>query len=292
MHHSARKGVAIGFFDGVHLGHRRILSQARAAVTFRNHPLSVLAPEKAPRLIMTFREREAAMRACGVEEVTALDFTPELAAMEPADFARRHLADRTVLCGGNWRFGRGGTGTPALLASLGYETLVAPYAVFKGERISSSRIRSAIEAADLEDANAMLGRPWRTTGRIVSGKGLGRKIGFPTVNLMLDDLQLSLPRGVYAVEALGRRAVANWGVAPTMRENAWTRNTLELHFLDAPPPAMNANPTALEVDFLRFIRPEETFSDVSALKEQIAKDAAAARHAPPPRQPRRPENMV
>ena len=274
MHDPSRQGAAIGFFDGVHLGHQRILSNALVAITFHNHPLSILAPEKAPRLIMTFEQRERAIRDCGVEDVIALDFTPELADMEPEEFARKFLSDRTVFCGANWRFGRANRGDSALLDSLGYKTIVAPFAVFDGQRISSSRIRAAIESAHIEEANAMLGHPWCITGRVVAGKGLGRTIGFPTVNLFLDDLRLKLPCGVYIVEADGERAVANWGTAPTMRENAWKRNTLEVHFINRAPSHI---PDSMRIVFLKFLRPEKTFPDIQSLKSQIASDTAAAR---------------
>ena len=274
MHDPSRQGAAIGFFDGVHLGHQRSLSNALVAITFHNHPLSILAPEKAPRLIMTFEQRERAIRDCGVEDVIALDFTPELADMEPEEFARKFLSDRTVFCGANWRFGRANRGDSALLDSLGYKTIVAPFAVFDGQRISSSRIRAAIESAHIEEANAMLGHPWCITGRVVAGKGLGRTIGFPTVNLFLDDLRLKLPCGVYIVEADGERAVANWGTAPTMRENAWKRNTLEVHFINRAPSHI---PDSMRIVFLKFLRPEKTFPDIQSLKSQIASDTAAAR---------------
>lgn len=280
MHNSSRQGIAIGFFDGVHLGHQRILADARLAITFRNHPLTILAPERAPRLIMTFEEREATIRSCGVEDVVSLDFTPDFAAMEPEEFARSFLTERIIYCGANWRFGKANRGNPALLDSLGYQTKVAPFAVFQGSRISSSRIRAAVENAHIEDANAMLGRTWRVTGRVVPGKGLGRTIGFPTVNLVLDNLKLNLPRGVYVVQASGHRAVANWGIAPTMQDSAWSHNVLEVHFIDDVHssflPDETVHDAVLKVEFLRFLRPEMQFPNLAALKAQIASDIAAA----------------
>ena len=271
MHDTSRQGVAIGFFDGVHIGHREILRGARTALTFRTHPLATLAPERAPRLIMPFAKREAAIRACGVEEVVALDFTPSFAALSPEEFARRFLRERIVRCGANWRFGKAGAGDAALLSRLGYDVRVSPYALFAGERVSSTRIRAAIECGDLPSANAMLSRAWSVEGRVVRGKGLGGKIGAPTVNLELDGLELRLPRGVYAVVAGGARGVANWGVAPTMREAAWTHETLEINFIDPPP----APSPVLGTAFLRFMRPERVFDSIEELARQIRLDREA-----------------
>ena len=156
---AALKGLAVGFFDGVHLGHQEILRGASAALTFRNHPLTVLAPEKAPRLIMTPEERVAAIKSCGVGEVTVLDFTRTLAEMSAEEFANSFLKRSgdcfpALRCGANWRFGKGGLGDAAFLRSRGYDVAVVPYAEYKGEPISSSRIRRCLENGAIEDANA------------------------------------------------------------------------------------------------------------------------------------------
>ena len=136
--------VAVGFFDGVHLGHRAILSGADVALTFRNHPLSVVAPERAPRLLMDFDSRVAAIRACGVREVRAFDFTPEFARLLPAEFlAEAGISRETeVRCGSNWRFGRGGEGDAEWLRARGYRVTVVPSVSYRGEGVSSTRIRA------------------------------------------------------------------------------------------------------------------------------------------------------
>ena len=154
MRDAALESVAVGFFDGVHLGHQAILGRASRALTFGNHPLSVLAPERAPRLIMTPEEKVAAIRACGVGEVEVVDFTPELAALSPEEFAARHFVGldgsrRSVVCGENWRFGAGGRGDADFLRRLGFDVEVVPYAVFDGERVSSSRIRRSLADGDI-----------------------------------------------------------------------------------------------------------------------------------------------
>ncbi len=280
--------VAVGFFDGVHLGHQAILSGANVAVTFRNHPLSVLAPERAPRLVMSIDDRLSAIRcAGGVDDIVALDFTRELAAMEPADFIgllRQTVLERSgrheelsLRCGDNWRFGRGGRGDAELLRRLGIPTTVVPYAVLNGERISSTRIRMAIEAGDVDGAATMLGRRWSVTGHVVPGKGMGREIGFPTLNVVPDDADRLVrpPCGVYAVEVEGRRGVANWGLAPTMGDRAWHRPVLEVHLLESGDASIPNG--RLRISFLRFIRPERCFGSLADLKRQIVRDCSAAR---------------
>jgi riboflavin kinase/FMN adenylyltransferase len=274
MRNVARRGLAVGFFDGVHLGHRAILESASAALTFANHPLSLLAPEKAPRLIMSAADRVAAIRACGVGDVVVLDFTRELSEMPAEDFAERHLKraarDGAVYCGDNWRFGRGGRGDADMLRRMGFAVEVVPYATYGGERISSTRIRAALESGKVRDANAMLGREWFLRGKVVRGKGLGSQIGYPTVNVIPEDLRLDLQRGVYEVVAFGARALANYGVAPTCGESAWRAPVLELHFTDQAPKCAEGD--AVSVSFRRFMRPEMKFDSVDELKSQIARD--------------------
>ena len=278
MRDAALQGLAVGFFDGVHLGHQAILRGADAALTFRNHPLSVLAPEKAPRLIMMPEERVAAIKACGVKDVTVLEFTPELAAMSAEDFLTRHLASSvsrllsSVRCGENWRFGAGGAGDAAFLRSRGIAVEVAPYVEYKGERISSSRIRRCLENGEIEDANAMMGRNFKVQGSRFKGKGLGKEIGYPTINLELSTLNLELPFGVYEIELDGVKGVANYGFAPTMGDDAWREPTMEIHFLHCPPPPFSS--TSDNVGLLRFLRKEKKFASIEDLKRQIAADCA------------------
>ena len=280
MRDAALQSLAVGFFDGVHLGHQAILKGADAALTFRNHPLAVLAPEKAPRLIMSVEERVAAIKACGVGEVTVLDFTPELAEMSADEFVMRHLTSSvsrlpsSVRCGANWRFGAGGTGDAAFLRSRGIEVEVVPYAEYKGERISSSRIRRCLENGEIVDANAMLGRKFQVSGSRFQGKGLGGRIGYPTLNLKLETLNLNLPMGVYEVEVEGWKAIANYGLAPTMGDRAWASPILEVHLLDNRTIEQSEQSNNPIISFVRFIRPEKKFDSIDDLKRQIAADCA------------------
>lgn len=269
--------LAVGFFDGVHLGHQAILRGATSALTFANHPLTVLAPEKAPPLVMSVEDRIAAIRACGVSDVTVLEFTRDLAALAPEEFMRERLvagrSEVTVVCGGNWRFGSGGSGDAAFLRAHGVAVEVVPYAEFEGRPVSSSRIRLALSEGDLRAANAMLGRPFAVTGRVVRGKGLGRELGSPTVNLVPAPVPV-LPRGVYVVGMNGRTGVANWGLAPTMGARAWRESVLEVHLLGE---GKVEEPAAQErVEFRRYLRPERTFPTISELRAQIARDLEEA----------------
>lgn len=275
---SETKRVAVGFFDGVHLGHQAVLKTADVALTFQSHPLALLRPERAPRLIMSLDDRLAAIRACGVSEVVALPFTCDLAAVAPADFAARFLGapPRTVLCGGNWRFGCGGRGDAAFLRTAGYGVEVAPYVLHQGAPISSTRIRAALEVGEIGEANQMMGRVFRTLGTRFAGKGAGRKIGFPTVNLRLSALDVKLPRGVYVVTVDDAWGLANFGVAPTFGSAAWPEPVLEIHFLSVLPASAEA-PQA-HVSFHRFVRPERSFASVEALKAQIAADLSSVSH--------------
>ena len=269
--------LAVGFFDGVHLGHQRILAHADAALTFTNHPATVFAPDRAPRLLMTAEERLAAISALGIGHIIAREFTPALAAQSPSDFAdslRREFPDiDTVFCGPNWTFGAGGSGTADTLRALGFNVTVVPYATWRDEPVSSTRIRAALGVGDVATAAAMLGRPYAASGSIVPGKGAGRQLGFPTLNVVPALGELPLARGVYAVDTPLGRGIANWGVAPTMGDRAWPEPVLEVHLLTLPPEPL---PATLRVAFTAFIRPERTFASVAELQEQIARDKQAA----------------
>ena len=278
--------VAIGFFDGVHLGHRTILralrdaasaSGARPAVlTFRNHPLSVIDPGAAPPLLMTGERRLAELSGAAGCEVVALDFTPALAAMPPEEFiAELHgMFGRVscVFCGPGWRFGAQGRGNAALLAAAGIEVRETPFAMESGERISSTRIRAAVRSGDLASAAAMLGRPFALCGAIRPGKGEGRNLGFPTVNIAPAAGMCLPPCGVYAIEG----GIANLGTAPTFGDRAWKAPILEAHYFSRPPDFPCG---AAEVPLLRFLRPERRFPDVASLRARIALDVAAAKSA-------------
>ena len=275
MRASSQRRVAVGFFDGVHLGHRAVLKTADAAVTFTGHPLSVIAPHKAPKLIMSTKERLDAIREIGVGEITAVDFTPELAEMSCEEFALTYLGrpgEAVILSGADWRFGRGAQGSGEWLAAHGYDVETSSYMIWEGERISSSRIRASLRNGDVASAAKMLSRPYRLDGITFNGKGKGRSIGFPTVNFSVSHAKEPIiPLGVYSASICGQRALVNFGTAPTFAADAWETPVIEAHFLGDVPVIAD---DSVAIDFLGFIRRECRFSSVEELRSRIAADKA------------------
>lgn len=282
--------LALGVFDGVHLGHQAVISQALAArerlggscgvLTFDPYPIQVLFPEKAPRRLLASLDHKAGLLAAmGVDFLLALPFDRERAAQEAEDFVREIAGGgvKTVAVGEDWRFGKGRRGDVALLSRLapefGFELAALPPVMMEGERISSTRIRQAIRDGNLEAAARMLGRPYTVAGRVIEGRRLGRELGFPTANLVEGEEQFP-PDGVWAVRATGsgRRfdGVANLGVRPTVDG---VTHALEVHLFDF---GGDLYGKVLEVEFVRLLRGEKKFGSLEELKEQIARDAADA----------------
>lgn len=263
---AAFKSVAVGFFDGVHLGHQAILAKAESALTFSSHPLEVLRPEKAPRLIMSKDERLAAIG----KPTTVLEFTRALASMSAEEFAEKYCKGKKVYSGANWTFGKGGVGNIDWLKAHGYEAEIVPYATYLGEPISSTRVRAALLKGDVKGAAEMMGRPYQVKGKAFKGKGKGKEIGFPTINLK-PFKPMALKTGVYKVELDGVLGIANFGYAPTFDENAWPEPTLEVHLLSPFPQPV---PPTYEIKFIDFIREEKKFASVEELVAQIKDDIA------------------
>lgn len=288
--------VAIGVFDGVHLGHKALLTlalgRARAhrlapvAVTFDRHPLAVLRPQEAPTLLMTLHERLAALRRAGFRRVVVLRFDRRLARMSAEDFVRdilvRRLRVRELIVGHDFRFGRGGRGNDLLLrrmgARLGFRVDILPALRIGGRTVSSTRLREIVARGSLEKVRRLTGAPFRISGRIVRGAGIARTLGFPTINILPDPGHL-LPRlGVYAVRLRpgGRPAVANLGVKPTFKR-ALRHPLLEAHCLRGRPRFRHG--ARVSAELLRFIRPERKFASAAALQGAVAKDIRRARKA-------------
>lgn len=288
--------LAIGVFDGVHLGHRavieRALSDARkeagtaVVVTFDPHPIRLLRPQLAPRLLTSTPHKVRLIRALGVTQLLIIPFDRSFAATPPADFIRALAAAarplREVCVGFEWSFGKDRAGNLALLEELGqelgFDEVGVPAVEIGGKVVSSTLIRGAVETGDLAEAARLLGREYTILGTVTKGAQLGRQLGFPTANLSAHNEQFP-PNGVYAVEvARGSqtlRGVANIGVRPTL-ENASGERLIEVHLFDF---AEDIYGEDLEVTFRRFLRPEQKFPSLDALRTQIAADAMNARAA-------------
>jgi riboflavin kinase/FMN adenylyltransferase len=284
--------VALGVFDGVHLGHRAILGAAvvhareagipAVACTFDPHPMEVLQPGRAPLAITTLDERLALIQGCGLDAAVVLPFTRELAAMEPEAFVKdvlvTRLGAREIVVGFNHRFGRGARGDVGMLRSLGerlgFRTHVAEPLTVEGVAVSSTEIRAALQRGDLDAAARLLGRPYTLHGTIGHGAGRGRTLGFPTANLLPTRPVLVAP-GVYAcmAEVAGQkeRAVVNVGVRPTFGEATLA---VEAYLLDF---SGNIYGQTMTITFVSRIREERRFPSVEALRAQIQADAEEAR---------------
>jgi riboflavin kinase / FMN adenylyltransferase len=284
--------AALGTFDGVHLAHRAILAKALArgrvlalpaiTCTFDPHPMEVLQPDRAPRPISTLAERLALIAGTGVDGALVLRFTRELAAIEAEAFVENilvaRLKVREIVVGYNHTFGRGARGDVSLLDALGrrlgFRVHVMPPFEADGVPVSSTTIRTALQAGNVEAAARLLGRSYAVVGKVVRGTGRGRALGFPTANLALDRPLLA-GSGVYACEAeldgVSGHAVVNIGVRPTFGED---RLAVEAHLLDQSGDLYGRH---IRLGFLRRLRDEQRFPSVDALRRQIAADVEAAR---------------
>ena len=286
--------LAIGVFDGVHLGHQEVIRQAQDAaiqqggtavvVTFDPHPIRVVRPEQAPCLLTSTRHREIILARLGVMHLLEIPFTREFAANTAEQFVEllreqsRPLGSISV--GSDWAFGRDRQGTLATLQALGarqgFKVHGAPRVCHGDEPISSTRIRHEVEEGDFSAVQNLLGRSYSVLGTVVKGRQLGRKIGFPTANLAHLAEQLP-PVGVYAVRArlddTFLPAVANLGYRPTVTEGERER-ILEVHLLDFDQDIYGRE---LEVKFVQRLREEMRLGSLEELKAQIALDTLQAR---------------
>lgn len=284
--------VTVGNFDGVHLGHQRVLgtieelarkAQCNSAVlTFFPHPARVLRPAEAPPLLMTLDQRLDAIRQLGIDAAFVLRFDMQLAALAPEDFVRRFLVDtlraRMVLVGGNFRFGHRQAGDVRMLVQLGqrwgFELKILQPVIKDGIVVSSTAIRGALREGRVDEARNLLGRPYALAGEIRTGTGQGRKLIVPTLNLATE--QEMLPKnGVYATEVTVQkktyRAATNVGFRPTFDGG---HITIESHLFDF---SENLASGKMEVHFWARLRDEQKFSGPDALRRQVLKDIEEAR---------------
>ena len=286
--------LTVGNFDGIHRGHQamlqRVLAAARArglqscVLTFEPHPREFFLAQAAPTRLTSLREKLELLAAHGVERTHVQRFDRRFASLAPEAFVEEVLAKRLgarwLLIGEDFRFGAKRAGDIALLKRLGprygYEVEILPAFARAGVRVSSSAVRVALAAGDLERAGELLGRPYSISGRVVHGRKLGRELGFATANVQLKHNRPPLA-GIYAVRVHGvgtssRPAVASLGVRPTITASG--RAVLEVHLFDFSSDLYGAH---MRVEFLHKIRDEERYSDLDALKAQIERDCQAAR---------------
>lgn len=285
--------LAIGVFDGVHLGHKavigRVAEDARAAggtavvVTFNPHPMHVVRPGNAPRLITSTPHKIQLIKALGVSDLLMIPFDLAFAATQPEEFIQ-NLAKackplREICVGHQWSFGMDRKGNLDMLniwgAKLGFSEVGIPAVEIDGQIVSSTLIRAAVEAGDLQTAAKLLGREFSVLGTVVEGEQLGRKLGFPTANLAAHNEQFP-PDGVYAVEAFYQekkyKGVVNIGIRPTLEKKEGAR-LLEIHLFNFDKIIYGED---LEVFFKRYLRKEQKFANLEELKSQIVKDCKEA----------------
>lgn len=289
--------LAVGMFDGVHLGHRAVLEAAvvsarrtggvAAALTFDPHPSRLVRPDRAVPLIQPVDIKVDRMLRAGLDTVITQTFTRDFAAMEAEAFLvdlKKALPQlQSVYVGENWRFGKGRTGDVALLNELGQREGVrifsAPRVNLDGIPISSTRIRTALEEGDIESVNALLGYTYRSQGVVRAGRRLGRTLGFPTLNLPWKP-ECPPKYGVYAVrvgrvgEETNLEGVANYGVRPTVETEEPPDPQLEVHLFEEAPFSAGDE---LVVDWCSYLRSEKRFETIEELRDQITMDRGAAR---------------
>ncbi len=269
--------VAIGTFDGVHLGHQAVIAGADTVLTFDPHPLTVLRPELAPKLITSFGVRRDLIEGLRVGELVVIPFDEDFSHITAEDFIRQILIERLgaekVSIGENFHFGAKARGNAEMLARHSeFETRVVPLIEIDGAPASSSRIRSLVEAGDVAAARRCLGAPFMVEGEVVKGEQRGRELGFPTANIVPDPGLVAPADGVYATFADGAPAATNVGLRPTFESELG--RLVETYLIDRDDDLYGRN---LRVAFVERLRGEERFESAEALIEQMGRDVERAR---------------
>jgi riboflavin kinase / FMN adenylyltransferase len=269
--------VAIGTFDGVHLGHQAVIDGADTVLTFDPHPLEILHPAALPKLIMPFTVKRDVIEGLGVEELVVILFDREFATLPAEGFIEDVLVGKLgaerVSVGENFRFGAKAKGDPAMLeAHPEFETRVVPLVEVGGETVSSTRIRALVAAGDVAGARQCLGAPFMVEGEVVKGDGRGRELGFPTANIVPDD-RLAIPgHGVYAAFANGVPAAVNVGVRPTFEAGRGV--LIETYLIDRNEDLYGK---PLRVAFVERLRGEKRFPSAEELVDQMRRDVEDAK---------------
>jgi len=271
------RDVAIGTFDGVHLGHRRVIGSADTVLTFEPHPVSVLHPGASPKLIMPFSIKRDAIAELGVKELVVIPFDAAFSKRSAEDFCSSVLTEtlgaRSVSVGENFRFGARARGTPEMLSAHdSFETHVVPLVELDGETVTSSRIRALIAAGEVERAARLLDALFALEGEVVSGDRRGRTLGFRTANVVPDEELVVPGHGVYAAFANGTPAAVNVGVRPTFDTGRGL--LVEAHLLDFEGDLYGQT---LRIEFVCRLRGERRFESADELVAEMHRDVEAAR---------------
>src|SRR5918997_1856791 len=269
---SGPRSVAIGTFDGVHLGHRAVIRGSDTVLTFDPHPLSVIHPEATPKLLNKFPVKRDL-----VEELVVIPFDRGFSEQSAEEFVQEVLIGRLgaqrVSVGENFRFGKGARGTAEFLRSHDeFETNVTPLVEVAGETVSSTQIRGLVAAGEVKEAAEFLGGPFLFEGEVVEGDRRGRTLGMPTANLVPDDAYVHPGHGVYAAEANGHAAAVNVGVRPTFETGRGL--VVEAHLIGFDGDLYGQ---ALRIAFVERLRGEKRFESVDELVEQMNRDVEEAR---------------
>ena len=269
--------VAVGEFDGVHLGHREVIAGNDTVLTFDPHPLAVIRPEAAPKLLTSLEVKIELVAALGVQELVVIPFDHRFGAQSPQEFIDHVLVDQLqathVSVGENFYFGHGAAGdTDMLAADPRFETRVVTLVEVDGEIVSSSHIRGLVLAGEVEQAARFLGAPFALRGDVVHGDKRGRTLGFPTANLVPDEHLVCPGHGVYAARAAGACAAVSIGVRPTFGSGRAV--IVEAFLLDRDEDLYGRT---LQIDFLSRLRGERRFDSVEALVEQMDLDVEQTR---------------
>jgi riboflavin kinase/FMN adenylyltransferase len=269
--------VAVGEFDGVHLGHRAVISGSDTVLTFEPHPLQVVRPEAAPKLLNSLELKQARLEALGVQELVLIPFDHEFAEQTPQEFIDRVLVDQLgatrVSVGENFRFGHRARGDAQMLSGDGrFDARVVPLVEVDGEVVSSSHIRGLVMAGEVELALRFLGAPFQVRGEVVTGDKRGRELGFPTANLIPDEALVCPGHGIYACLADGVPSAVSVGVRPTF--GTGRAALIEAYLLDTDEDLYGR---IMTIDFIDRLRGEKRFDTVEALIEQMHTDVARTR---------------
>jgi len=277
------RSVAIGTFDGVHLGHRAVIAGSQSVLTFDPHPVSVVAPQHTPKLLTTLEVKAELIAGLGVQELIVIPFDPALAAHSAEQFVDevivQRLGARRVAVGENFRFGHRAQGDARMLAAdPRFETVVRPLLEIDGEVVSSSHIRGLVLAGEVEHATRFLGAPFRLRGEVVHGDERGRELGFPTANLVPDEALACPGHGVYACIASGGTAgegvaaAVSIGVRPTFATGRG--ELIEAYLIDFDDDLYGST---LELQFIARLRGERRFDTSESLIAQMHEDVARTR---------------